>query len=81
VSKKPTYIYQDAQRNFIIGKDIARRISKVEKWRLGFETSEDALSWNVFVGLFALEGLAETFKALTGTLRQVSGSSPLVGSW
>jgi hypothetical protein len=38
-------------------------MSKVESWRLGFETSEDALSWNVFVSLYALRGLTEAFKA------------------
>jgi len=68
VSTKPTYIYRDAERNFIIGRDILKRVSKVERWRLGFETSEDAVSWNVFVGLYALEGLAEAFEALTGVV-------------
>jgi hypothetical protein len=67
VSTKPTYVYRDAERNFIVGKELLRRVTKVERWRLGFETSEDAVSWNVFVGLYALEGLAEVFEALTGT--------------
>jgi hypothetical protein len=67
MSMKPTYIYRDTQRNFIIGKGIPSRMSKVESWRLGFETSEDAVSWNVFVSLYALAGLAETFEKLTGT--------------
>jgi hypothetical protein len=66
VSTKPTYIYRDAERNFIIGRAMLKSVSKVERWRLGFETSEDALSWNVFVGLYALKGLAEVFEALTG---------------
>jgi hypothetical protein len=66
MSSKPTYIYQDPERNFIIGRDVLQRISKVERWRLGFETSEDAVSWNVFVGLYALGALPETFEALTG---------------
>jgi hypothetical protein len=56
------------QRNFIVGKDIPARLAKVENWRLGFETSEDALSWNVFVALLALKGLAEAFKELTGII-------------
>jgi len=43
-------------------------MSKVENWRLGFETSEDAVSWNVFVSLYALGGLAEAFEKLTGTI-------------
>jgi hypothetical protein len=67
MSTKPTYIYKDKTRNFIIGKDIPRRMSKVENWRLGFETSEDAVSWNVFASLYVLEGLAEAFEKLTGT--------------
>jgi hypothetical protein len=66
MSAKPTYIYRNAERNFIIGKDIPKRLPKVENWRLGFETSEDALSWNVFVSLYALEGLAEVSAKLTG---------------
>jgi len=68
MSTKPTYIYRDPECNFIIGKGIPTNIAKVEKWRLGFEASEDALSWNVFVGLYALRGLAQAFKALTGTV-------------
>lgn len=68
MSTKPTYIYEDKERNFIIGKDIPRQMSKVENWRLGFETSEDAVSWNVFVSLYALNGLAEAFEKLTGTI-------------
>jgi hypothetical protein len=66
MSTKPTYIYREAERNFIIGKHIPKRLPKVENWRLGFETSEDALSWNVFVSLYALEGLAEILTRLTG---------------
>lgn len=68
MSTKPTYVYRDRERNFIVATDIPTRLSKVEKWRLGFETSEDALSWNVFVGLYALNGLAEAFEALTGAM-------------
>jgi hypothetical protein len=78
MSTKPTYIYRNPERNFIIGNDIPTRIAKVEKWRLGFETSEDALSWNVFVGLYALKGLAEVFEALTGT---VASGEPELYLW
>ena len=68
VSTSPTYVYADYRRNFIIGIDILDRVKslKVESWRLGNERSEDALSWNVFVGLFALNGLAAAFYILTG---------------
>lgn len=66
VSTKPTYIYADVERNFIIGKQIPTHLSKVESFRLGYETSEDALSWNVFVSIYALDGLAEAFEKLTG---------------
>jgi hypothetical protein len=62
----PTYIYEDAKRNFIIGRDIPNRLSKAEHWRLGNERSEDALSWNVFVSLYVLGGLTEAVKLLTG---------------
>jgi hypothetical protein len=66
MSAKPTYFDKDAGRNFIVGNEMLKCISKVESWRLGFETSEDALSWNVFVGLYALGGLGEAFEKLTG---------------
>src|ERR1700722_2355524 len=45
MSPKPTYVYRDPERNFIIGKEIPARLDKVENWRLGSEASEDALSW------------------------------------
>jgi hypothetical protein len=78
MSAKPTYIYRNPERNFIIGKNIPTSIAKVEKWRLGFETSEDALSWNVFVGIYALRGLAEAFESLTGT---VASGEPELYLW
>jgi len=68
VSTKPTYIYNNPKRNFIVGQNMLRQLSKVESWRLGFETSEDAVSWNAFVGLYVLGGLAETFRQLTGEI-------------
>jgi len=68
VSTKPTYIYRNAKRNFIVGQNMLTQLSKVESWRLGFETSEDAVSWNVFVGLYVLGGLAEAFRQLTGEI-------------
>ena len=67
MSAKPTYVFQDRKRNFIIGRDLPERLPKVEKWRLGNnETSEDALSWNGFAGLYALNGLRQAFEKLTG---------------
>jgi hypothetical protein len=43
-------------RNFIVRQDLVKAIAlgsgaKAESHRLGYEMSEDALSWNVFVGL------------------------------
>jgi hypothetical protein len=43
-------------RNFIVRSDLARKVAlgstqKAESHRLGYEMSEDALSWNVFVSL------------------------------
>ena len=68
VSTSPTYVYRDHRHNFIIDIDILNRVKslKVESWRLGNERSEDALSWNVFVALAGMNGLAAVFSHLTG---------------
>jgi hypothetical protein len=70
VSKSPTYVYKNYLDNFIIGVPTLEHIKskrlKVESWRLGNERSEDALSWNVFVGLAGLGGLGSAFQRLTG---------------
>ena len=68
VSTSPTYVYKDYRDNFIIGLPMLEEVKpfKVESWRLGNERSEDALSWNCFVGLVRLNGLASVFRALTG---------------
>ena len=67
VSTSPTYVYRDWRRNFLLRHDLMAEVKKrkVESWRLGNESSEDALSWNVFVGLAHLGGLAEAFEVLT----------------
>ena len=39
---------------------------KVESHRLGYEMSEDALSWNVFVSLSVAGKLRQTAEFLTG---------------
>ncbi len=77
VSTKPTYVYQDYRQNFIVDLALLERVKKlkVESWRLGYEKSEDALSWNVFVGLAGLEGLNAAFRLLTG--REVDGEPEL----
>jgi hypothetical protein len=67
VSTTPTFIFKDHRRNFIVGRELLETVTKVESWRLGNETSEDALSWNVFVGLLKAGGLAECFQLLTGS--------------
>ncbi len=66
ISKSPTYVYKDFTRNFIVGHALLNRIKKVESWRLGNERSEDAVSWNVFVGLYGLGGLKQAFEKLSG---------------
>lgn len=68
VSTSPTYIYEDYRRNFIIDVDLLANVMslKVESWRLGNERSEDALSWNVFMGLSGLGELKSAFHSLTG---------------
>ena len=66
MSTSRAYIFQNHERNFIVGNAILKQIIKVESGRLGNETSEDAVSWNVFVGLFVLNGLSKVFELLTG---------------
>jgi hypothetical protein len=68
ISTSPTYVYKDWQRNFLLRHDLIAAVKehKVESWRLGSESSEDALSWNIFVGLAHLGLLGEAFDLLTG---------------
>jgi hypothetical protein len=62
-------------RNFIVRPDLVGAIAlrkgmKAESHRLGYEMSEDALSWNVFVSLAVAGKLREAAQFLTGrTLR------------
>ena len=58
-------------RNFQIRPDLAREIAlgsvaKAESHRLGHEMSEDALTWNVFVGLAEVGKLRQVVYVLTG---------------
>jgi hypothetical protein len=58
-------------RNFIVQKELATKIPlkrgvKAEAHRLGYEMSEDALSWNVFVSLALLGRLKQAGEFLTG---------------
>jgi hypothetical protein len=68
VSTSPTYLYhRDLQhQNFIIARSWLHSAEKVERWRLGNENSEDALTWNVFVGCLRVRALRSLFHALTG---------------
>jgi len=67
MSLSPTFIYRNHIQNFLIGQKLVDRVQKVERWRLGNENSEDALTWNVFLGLARLGGLKSLFRLLTGT--------------
>lgn len=75
---KTTFVYWNGEaqsvearlRNFDILPELAKKLiapdsGKVETHRLGHEMSEDALSWNVFVGLAAAGKLCETVAHLT----------------
>ena len=58
-------------RNFIVAKDLAEEVAlksgaKAESHRLGYEMSEDALSWNVFVSLAVVGKLKDAASFLTG---------------
>ena len=52
----------DLAKQFVAGKT-----GKVESGRLGYEMSEDALSWNVFVGLMEAGTLSNAVSHLCGT--------------
>lgn len=86
-----TFVYWNGQgqrnesrlRNFRFRADVARKLifggsGKVESHRLGYEMSEDALSWNVFVGLAEAGRLRETVKFLTG---RTAASEPQLYLW
>ena len=67
-------------RNFIVRPDLARTLAlakgmKAESHRLGYEMSEDALTWNVFVSLAMAGTLREVAQWLTG--RDVTGEPQL----
>jgi hypothetical protein len=67
VSSGSTYVYEHHEQNLIIGRDWFKKVM-AEKWesRVQNENSEDALTWNVFVGLYALNGLKYLVKLFTG---------------
>ena len=64
ISLSPTYVFQDWRSNFIVNPAPISGMSKVEKWRLGNESSEDALSWNVFVPLLYMDLLPALLEQL-----------------
>jgi hypothetical protein len=52
----PTYILDDPLENFVAGRELVASAlggdwQKAEAFRLGYENSEDAVSWNVFRSL------------------------------
>lgn len=74
-----TFVYWDGEnrkddarlRNFPIRPDIAREVAlnavgKAESHRLCYEMSEDALTWNVFVGPAEAKRLRDAVLFLTG---------------
>jgi hypothetical protein len=69
---------EDARlRNFIVKQDLVAEIAlnKAESHRLGYEMSEDALSWNVFVSLAVAGRLKDAGEWLAG--RRLSGEPEL----
>lgn len=64
-----TYIYQDPLNNFIAGQRLIHEAlsgkwKKAETGRLGYENSEDALTWNVFRSLQESNGLRRMTEAV-----------------
>lgn len=67
MSSAPTYVFREPTENLIVGRSVYRRLErKVDSRRLTHESSEDAVSWNVFAGLLALGQLSRLFQLLTG---------------
>jgi hypothetical protein len=67
-------------RNFIVRRDLAGKVAleskqKAESHRLGYEMSEDALSWNVFVSLAEAGKLRSAAEFLIG--RDIGGEPDL----
>ena len=86
----PTFVYFNGDReeyhikarlrNFIFHKQyvkehVLQSSSKAETWRLGYENSEDAVSWNVFVGIMRAGALSRTMSWLAG--RKIDGEPEL----
>jgi hypothetical protein len=76
----PRYDDRARLRNFRFRDDLAESIAlgaaaKAESHRLGYEMSEDALTWNVFVGLAEAGRLGRLLRFLTG--RDVRGEPDL----
>lgn len=72
-----TYVHRQATQNLIVQPQLFDQIKKTES-RLTNENSEDALSWNVFVGMWALSGLGQTFTQIT---KQKAQSEPELYLW
>lgn len=63
----PTYILENPLDNFIVGRELVTRLSgKAETFRLGYENSEDAVSWNVFRSLQETSRLRLAASTLAG---------------
>jgi len=69
-------------RNFIfhnhkkyVEKHVLQGRTKVETWQLGYENSEDAVSWNVFVGIVRAGALSHAMSWLAG--RKIDGEPEL----
>lgn len=71
-----TYRYREAHRNLIVDADYFQRFissnpHKFESHRLGFENSEDALTWNVFRSFQVTHSLGIFAARLTGIIRSI----------
>jgi len=87
---RPTFVYLNGDRkedhikarlrNFIfhkqyVEKHVLRNQTKAETQRLGYENSEDAVSWNVFVGIMMAGALSHAMSWLAG--RKIDGEPEL----
>ena len=61
-----TYSYKEKDGNIFIERNLFRAVKKQHDQQLRNENSEDALSWNLFVGFHAAGLLKAAFAVLTG---------------
>lgn len=67
------FIFQEQKQ--YVKEHVLQSSTKAETWRLGYENSEDAVSWNVFVGIMMAGALSHAMSWLAG--KKIDGEPEL----